>query len=243
MNLSCARRGRAWAKLCAWLAFVAVLLFPIAARALTELPAEDGELAVVVYPATSPGPRAVTVVLHGMCGEPLNTCAHFAEPVTKKEHLVCPRANLRCDGGGASWPQQRFAEAIERAVLRAEAQLGELVDRAAGRTLIGYSLGAYRAAELLQRAGHRYPRALLIGARVVMDPRRLRASGVTRLLLVAGAWDMTHGAMQREASRLARSGVSVRFLGLGAVGHAFTPSFGGYLKQALVWLGGSHSVS
>jgi predicted esterase len=230
------RARRVRAKVCSWLVPLAVVCVSEGARAAEELPGEGGELGVVLYPATTPGPRRVTVVLHGMCGEPRNTCAHFAARVTKDEHLVCPRASQRCEGGGASWPQRAFAEPIQRAVVRAEVALGERVERAGGRTLIGYSLGAYRAAELLQHGAGDYRRALLIGARLSLDPRRLRASGLTRLVLAAGAWDMTHAPLSREATRLARAGFSVRFLGLGPVGHAFAPSFGGYLDEARAWL-------
>jgi predicted esterase len=243
MDRACARRERARAKVCAWLAFTAILLFAPLAHAFIELPGSASELGAVVYPATLPGPHPVTVVLHGMCGEPLRTCAHFAEQVTKREHLICPRASQRCNGAGASWPSQGFAEPLERAVTRAEARLGALVDSATGRTLIGYSLGAYRAAELLQQDGNKYSRAVLIGARLAMQPRRLRASGVTRLVLAAGAWDMTFTPLQREAARLGRAGTPVRFLSLGPAGHALAPTFGRYLEEALDWLEDGELVS
>jgi predicted esterase len=201
-----------------------------------ELAAGDGELGVVVYPATGPGPHRVTVVLHGMCGEPRNTCSHFAPQVTENEHLVCPRASQRCDGGGASWPQLGFEPPIERALSRAEAALADRVDGSQGRTLIGYSLGAYRALELAQHGGGKYPRVMLLGARINSSPKLLHEAGVERLLLSAGAFDMTYVHMQREASRLSRRGVSARFLDLGRVGHAFTPAFASYLPEALGWL-------
>ena len=64
---------------------------------------ESGDLpGVVVYPAEGPGPHPITVLLHGMCGEPTRTCAHFAAEVTHTAHLVCPRARTRCEGGGAT---------------------------------------------------------------------------------------------------------------------------------------------
>jgi predicted esterase len=240
---ACRRRNGVWAKVCAWLALSLSSATSHAADVVLELPAQGGELGVVIYPARAPGAHPVTVVLHGMCGEPLRTCRHFAEQVTRDEHLICPRASVRCAGGGASWPQTGFAEPVERAVLRAEAQLGERLERGAGRTLIGYSLGAYRAAQLLEHAGGRYPRAMLIGARVSLDARRLREGGVERLVLSAGAWDMTYLPLQREAARLSRAGFGVRFLGLGPVGHAFTPGFAPYLEQARAWLSGEEPLS
>ncbi|RYZ07717.1 MAG: hypothetical protein EOO73_10295 [Myxococcales bacterium] len=242
MNRNWARLARASGRVCARLAFLALWLFASRAHAAAPLPASESELAFVVYPAVTPGPHPVTVVLHGMCGEPLRTCAHFAPEVTKREHLICPRASNRCEGGGASWASRGFVGPIQAAVRRAELQLGPLVDREAGRTLIGYSLGAYRAAALLQQVGSDYRRAMLIGARLVMEPRLFRDGSSTRLVLAAGAWDMTFAPLQREAARLTRAGVTVRFESLGAVGHALTPSFQSHLESALRWLNDLGSV-
>jgi hypothetical protein len=66
--------------------------------------------------------------------------------------------------------------------------------------------------------------------------KKLAENGVLRILLSAGGWDMMHTPMQREAERALRNGVRARFLDLGPVGHAFTPSFAHYLPTALTWL-------
>lgn len=224
------------AKVCL-LALMALMLLSRSAWAVPfELPEQDGQPGVVVYPAARPGAQRVTVVLHGMCSEPVNACRHFAAAITASEHLVCPRASLRCDGGGSIWPQRGFAAQVERAVARGEASLAGRVDAASGRTLIGYSLGAFRALTLAEQGAGKYPRVMLIGAKIQPDARRLQESGVERLLLSAGSWDMMHDHMQKESRRLLRAGVTTTFLGLGPVGHAFTPSFSGYLPQALDWL-------
>jgi predicted esterase len=226
------------AKLCLLLAMLAYLAFSRRAGAeplaLSEV---DGQPGVVVYPAQQPGPRRVTVVLHGMCSEPANACRHFAAEVTKNEHLVCPRASKRCNGGGSIWPHVGFAEHVERALERAEGALGAArVDSTHGRTLIGYSLGAFRALSLAEQGTGKYPRVMLIGAKVYPNQKLLRENGVQRLLLSAGTWDMMHDHMQRQTRRLARGGFSAHFLGLGPVGHFFTPSFAEYWPQALTWL-------
>jgi predicted esterase len=236
MKHACRRLTGVKAKVCLLLLLIATMFSRTSRAAPFELEATADELGVVVYPAASPGLHRVTVLLHGMCGEPRNTCSHFAAQVTEHEHLVCPRASQRCEGGGASWPQLGFASQIERAVARAESALGARLDPTTGRTLIGYSLGAFRALELAQQGAGKYPRVMLLGARVRSDPARLRESGVERLLFGAGAFDMTYEHMQREASRVARRGVSARFLGLGRVGHALTPSLASYLPEALAWL-------
>ena len=77
---------------------------------------------------------------------------------------------------------------------------------------------------------------MLIGAKIYPNQKLLRQNGVERLLLSAGTRDMMHDHMQRETARLARSGFTTRFLGLGPVGHFFTASFSDYLPEALQWL-------
>jgi predicted esterase len=202
-----------------------------------ELPASDGAPGVVVYPAEGDGARRITVVLHGMCGHAQNICRIFASGATAGEHLICPRATAECEGGGASWPQKGFAESIEQAVERAKLALGERVDESQGRTLIGYSLGAFRALELAQHGEGKYPRVMLVGARINPSFKLLHESGVERLLLGAGAWDMTFDHMRRESTRLSRAGLTTRFLALGPNGHAFSPRFGeDYLPEAWRWL-------
>lgn len=235
----CWRRFGVGAKVCLQVMVALVLVArPQLARAQTiELQEHDGEPGVVVYPAAKPGPRRLTVALHGMCGHAENICRIFAGAVTAGEHLVCPRATRRCEGGGASWPQAGFEASIERAVTRAKVELGERVDESQGRTLIGYSLGAFRALDLAQRGEGKYPRVMLVGARILPSYQLLRAAGVERLLLGAGAWDMTYEHMRRESQRLARAGLSTRFLSLGPAGHAFSPAFGErYLPEAWSWL-------
>lgn len=238
MEQWCRRRIGVGAKVCALLVGALAALLPRSVRAEAfEIPESDGQPGVVVYAAAAPGPRRITVVLHGMCGHAENICRIFAGEATAGEHLLCPRATRRCDGGGASWPQGGFEASIEQAVARAKVALGERVDESQGRTLIGYSLGAFRALELAQRGGGTYRRVMLVGARIVPSYQLLHESGVERLLLSAGAWDMTHDHMRRESARLSRAGLSTRFLGLGPAGHAFSSSFAQqYLPEAWSWL-------
>jgi predicted esterase len=228
------RRWGARAKVC--LVLAALLAVSNARAAPFELSEAGGQPGVVVFPAQQPGPRRVTVVLHGMCSEPASACRHFAERVTQDEHLVCPRASRRCDGGGSIWPQRGFAGQVEQAIARAQESLAGRVDSSSGRTLIGYSLGAFRALELAQQGGGQYPRVMLIGAKIYPNAKLLRDGGVERLLLSAGSWDMMHDHMRRETQRLSRAGFPAHFLGLGPVGHFFTPSFAEYLPEALRWL-------
>lgn len=208
------------------------------APARLDLQETQGSAGVVIFPARSPGAHTLTVLLHGMCGDAARACSYFADQVTTDAHLICPRASARCAGGGASWPEQGVEEAVESAVIRAKSALGEAVDDAHGRTLIGYSMGAFRALRIAQGAPGKYPRVMLIGARIALDQSKLEQNGVQRLLLCAGSWDMMHDHMQRETARVLRAGLQARFLDLGPVGHGLTATFGDYLPQALAWLNG-----
>jgi predicted esterase len=211
---------------------------PSAAPAPIVLPEGDDQPGVVIFPAREAGPHPITVLLHGMCGDPARSCSHFADEVTRTSTLICPRASQRCEGGGSSWPESGVSEAVERAVARAKAELPGVLDDTRGRTLIGYSLGAFRALQIAQSSAGKYPRVMLIGAKVSLNQNLLAQNGVERLLLCAGNADMTHDHMRREAQRIRGPGVSARFLDLGPVGHFFTPSFGSYLPSALSWLRG-----
>jgi predicted esterase len=208
------------------------------ARASFELPATERSAGAVVFPARGSGPRPITVVLHGMCGDAARACSYFAEQVTESANLICPRASARCPGGGASWPEQGVADTVESAVARAKLVLGESVDDSHGRMLIGYSMGAFRALGIAQSAAGKYPRVMLIGAKIALDQPKLEQNGVRRLLLCAGSRDMMHDHMQRETARVQHVGLEARFLDLGPVGHGLTASFGDYLPQALSWLSG-----
>lgn len=227
--------GRALLRLCVGLFCLGLVCVAGGARA-EEGPAVIDLGDVVVYPARASEARPITVLLHGMCGEPTRTCSHFASEISKDENLICPRASVRCEGGGASWAQAGVAAAVAAAVEHAKAVLPVAADETHGRTLIGYSLGAYRAIEIAQSTPHVYPRVMLIGAKISINRGLLAENGVERVLLSAGQLDMMHEAMQREAARAARAGFTAHFLDLGPVGHAFTPSFAEYLPLALAWL-------
>jgi hypothetical protein len=111
------RRPGAKAKVCLLFAVLLGVLVSTNARAAPFILSEtESEPGVVVYAAQTPGEHRVTVLLHGMCGEPQNACRHFAPQITAYEHLICPRASRRCDGGGSTWAQGGFEQKIEQAV-------------------------------------------------------------------------------------------------------------------------------
>lgn len=199
---------------------------------------DDGATDVVVYPPKHldpSAPKPVTVMLHGMCDEPTNECPYFAPAVTAQSWLVCPRGGTRCAGGGSTW-DGRSMETVEAAVDRVVQAHGSLVDARAGRTLIGFSLGGIVGMDLAHRSAGRYPRVILIAARIFPEPGLLRRQGVERLVLAAGDNDMMRWHMAEQARRTDRYGLPTRFISFGPVGHWFPPNLTDYLREALDWV-------
>lgn len=197
----------------------------------------DANLHVVVYPPKRDDvPQPVTVMLHGMCDEPENECPYFADAVTPRGWLVCPRARLRCAGGGSIWDFNTRHETLRRSVELVETRFRQHVDTGAGRTLIGFSLGGIFGMDVAHRAQGEYPRVLLIGAKVDPSAPMLRNAGVQKIALVAGDYDMMNGHMQSAARRAQRAGMAARFMSLGKVGHWFPDDMTARMTLVLDWL-------
>jgi len=268
----CARRTRrVGAGVCALIAIAIASLSPAQVRhalakstppvvrieaekpsALAPLPAgpvylndERGTSNVLVYPArrASTKPRPPTVMLHGMCDEPEWECPHFASSTTDQGFLLCPRANLRCDGGGSIWSgDARFSASIEASIARVAAEYPAHVDASAGRTLIGFSLGAIRAVELANTGRGQWRSVIAIGAKVHPRADRMRRAGVQRLVLAAGEHDMMKWHMVGEAKKLARAGFPVAFMSMGKVGHTFPKDIEARMTRAIAWANGDDSA-
>jgi len=201
--------------------------------------AESGVEVLVYPPRDRAAPRPLTVMLHGMCDEPEAECPHFAEVVTRSGWLLCPRAETRCPGGGSIWGYRRRHHTVERAVELARAAFPGELDETHGRTLIGFSLGALFGMDLGHQGAGRYPRLLLIGAKVEPSAVLLRRAGVERVIFAAGDYDMMNAHMREQARRLDRQGVPTQFVSLGRVGHRFPGDLDLRLAAMLTWLDGT----
>jgi len=201
------------------------------------LPQEGGAPEVLVFPpvASNTGAQPITVMLHGMCGAPENECPAFAEAVTKRGFLICPRATVSCAGGGSTWSAAARAETIEAAIDRVLSRYPGRVD-AERRTLVGFSLGAFVASELVSRNPERWPSVVLLSAKIEPRIDRIAKSGVSRLLLGAGDLDLSQGHMLKIARRLSAAGVESTFTSLGKVGHRFAFDMNQWMDSALSWL-------
>jgi predicted esterase len=196
---------------------------------------EPEPLDIVYPPQGIVGPAPVTVFLHGMCDTPENECPYFQRSVGRRGWLVCPRAPKACGNGGSRWGGKDDAALVEAAVERLAARYpGQVGDR--DRTIMGFSQGAFVAADILQRRAQPYRYALLIAGKVPLEPSRVVRGGALRVLLSAGDQDGSSGFMQSATRRLARGGVDAQFFSLGKVGHSFAADMDTWLEGALAWL-------
>jgi predicted esterase len=204
----------------------------------------DAEGAILAFPprasSTAAGAaRPLTVVyLHGVHGLPENGCPWLRDGATELGWLVCPHANARLANGTFSWGG---SVAEQRAVVaRAErAAAAEGADDARANVLVGFSQGAFVALDLVQARLGRYRGLVLIGADVAPSRATLEAGGVGRVVLAAGELDASFRPLTRAAAALARSGMEVRFVGLGRIGHSYETTEKEALREAIAWAGGA----
>jgi len=207
------------------------------------LPAAGSAPAVLVFPPYDTSqPRPMAVMLHGMCDEPEYECPYFADSIRQHRWLICPRASLACSGGGAMWSWKRKQQTVQAAVERVKAAYPGRIDEEAGRVLIGFSLGAIAGMDLAHAGAGQWASVILIGAKVTPNEQLLRRSGVERLLMVAGEYDMMRAHMVQQARRLGRKGFKSEFMSLGKVGHAFPSDMNARMAQALAWATGDDAA-
>jgi predicted esterase len=196
--------------------------------------------ALLVYPAeraTKGHRRSPLVMLHGMCDVPENECPWFVGPATADRAVVCPRATLACDGGGALWSGRGEARVstIETLLARAEKAAPAGMESDEKPTLVGFSLGSFVALEVAERSPGRYRQLLLIAGRVEPNAARLRAAGIQAVLLAAGDHDLTKPHLEAVARRLNKQGIRAHFESLGPVGHRFAPDMDKWLAHSLAF--------
>jgi predicted esterase len=234
--------GRAWGwiRLLAGKIGIATLLALMAfapsagAANMQRLPATGDAPEMLVVPPSDgvAGPHPVTVMLHGMCGAPENECSYFENAATRGTWLICPRATLKCPSGGSTWSFSRREETVEAAVARVAAAFPGRVDTDSNRTLIGFSLGAFVAMDLANRAPSRWSRVVLIGAKITPLVSHL-SRGKTTFVLGAGELDLSYQHMRRTTRTLQAAGIDASFLSLGRVGHRFAEDMDGWVTRAL----------
>lgn len=188
----------------------------------------DGARAVA-YPAQAGVEnKAPVVYLHGICGQPDRGCDAFAADATKLGPFVCPVANTTCEGGAHSWGGSASAklDTVDKAMALVAAHTNGALDVGRAGILVGFSQGAYASMQLIHARPGRFRALYLVGANITLDPDKLSALGVTRVVLAAGRYDGTYKNMQKAVAAIGEGvrGFEARFVDLGAVGHTYVPA-------------------
>jgi predicted esterase len=196
-----------------------------------------GTWGVAYGPADASAARPPVLYLHGMWSSPEEQCALFERSATTFGFLVCPRGNAP-NGDGRMWTgtYATVAPSVHAALDAAAATAPGKLDRAAGGTLIGYSNGAYFAAEVAQAEKGKWTGLLLLSMRLDLDPARLRAAGVRRVVLASGDKDPTRDGLKSLADKLDAAGLPARFVGLGPGGHELPADLDARMCEPIAWL-------
>jgi predicted esterase len=260
------RRARRLAMLCTGIGMGAMMLAPLARPAsatpttgdvavsaerphAAEAPRWlDDRHAVVYRPQRALGsPQPVTVLLHGLCGDPGRACAPFVDASTARGWLVCPSGEDPC-GAGARWrlrPEDDTRRVEESLGALAREELGQ-VDVTSPRIIVGFSLGGIAAVRIAQSAEGPtglYAGLVVIASQVHPDAALLMKAGVKRVVLAAGDLDITSKPLREDARILDQSGVSTRFVSLGAFGHGYPADMEERMREPMAWVAGGANGS
>lgn len=207
---------------------------------LLASPRAQGGWGVAYAPRETATPKPAIVFLHGMWASPEDSCESFETAATPFGFLVCPRGNAPLGDSGdlKMWAGTyvNAARAVHGALDAAEALAPGKLERRQGGTLLGFSNGAYFASEVACAEKGRWAGLVLMSMRLDLDPRRLEAAGVKRVVLAAGERDQVHGSMESLARKLNGAGVEARYMSLGDVGHTFPSDMGARMCAAIAWV-------
>lgn len=187
-------------------------------------------------PATKANARTV-VYLHGAHGLAEKGCPWMRSGASEIGWLVCPEAIHADVGGTWSWGADVAAQGVVVSDALASA-------RAAGASsepgvAVGFSQGSYVALDLVKTGRAKFRGLVLLGAEMHPSAERLRAAGVTRVVLAAGTQDGAYASMKEEAKKMNVDGLEVRFVDLGNVGHTYAAENTDALRDAIAWAGGA----
>lgn len=192
-----------------------------------------------LYPPLSEGPAPVVFMLHGMCNDPLATCAYWNRAGREAGWLACPAGNSVCGAAGApNWTgegEQKAAH-LDRAASALRGTYGAHVAQPGDDILIGFSRGAFVARDVAYARAARYRGLILIGAAMVPDARRLKAAGIRRVVMACGDHDGARPTMVRATALMNAAGLETRFVSTGRIWHQLPPNLEEILREQLAWV-------
>jgi len=198
----------------------------------------SGAYGMVVVSTTS-APPPLLVYLHGMGANPEDSCSYFERAnATISGALVCPRGNMPASRGGA-WggmlPEKRKSLDDALVIARGLSPSGSVAS--SGNTLMGFSIGAAFAVELaLAEPGRWSGLVLMSNPMEKLDPKRLMAAGIRRIVFATGEFDGSYPAMVALATSTTKAGLESRFVTLGKVGHRFAKDMPTRMVDVIEWV-------
>jgi predicted esterase len=226
---------------------IAELDRPVPPEGHVALPLSPGKLVHAYAPllamgsglgAAAPAAAApLVVMLHGMCSDAHGSCEFWNQDGRQYGWLVCPEGNGRC-GSRPDWrgDGEEKAQHIDAATAQLRSSYGELVAAPGGDVLVGFSRGAFVARDVAYARPGQFRGLVLIGAALVPDPERLRASGIRRVVLASGDHDGARPTMQRAWAVLTAAKLEARFVSLGPIWHELPDDFGARMRPILDWV-------
>jgi hypothetical protein len=204
---------------------------------------------IEVYPpidATNKSP--FVVVLHATCMEPAWVCDWFGSAGRDSGWLVCPSGNGTCNAE-PDWEGQPSEKAsfLERDIDRIAERIGPYVSEDRAGVLFGWSRGAFAARDILYAStsdpklaalSRRFRGLVLMAAKVSPDVKALRAAGIERVVMAAGDYDASSGAMSDSVAFLKRAGIEARFVSLGKIAHVWPKDFEERMREPIAWAAG-----
>ena len=206
---------------------------------IVELEVPGFGSAVVAPPQGTRAPRPVVVALHGYGDRPDWQCGAWTGVTEARVFVVCPRGiELPSPPGNFAFGSLLDTEREVFAVLRAlEARFTGYVSPE--RALVGFSLGASRAAQLAARNPKEFPRiALVEGGATEWSSRASRSfrdGGGERVLLVCSQAGC-EGLLRAQGRLSEGPSTQVRVEYLGPLGHTLGPKATAKLKDPWRWL-------
>lgn len=209
---------------------------------------DDQARPIEVYPPfANEGTAPFVVVLHATCMQPSSVCDWFGNAGRDVGWLVCPSGNSTC-AGEPDWngPPKEKAAFLQRAIDEVDEALPTFVDARPG-VLIGWSRGAFAARDILYESltdpavaslSRRFRGLVLLAAHVTPDVEKLRAAGITRVVMGAGLYDGSKPTMTAAVESLRAAGMEARFVSLGNIAHVWPPDFEARMAEPIAWAAG-----
>lgn len=208
----------------------------------------ERERVIEVYPPSSTrGRKPMVVFLHATCMQPRPVCDAFGSAGRDTGWLVCPAGNSACygepDWSGSGPTKAAF---LAHAMAQAQAQIEPFVEEKRG-VLVGWSRGAFAARDILDASvnsqppgplAQRFSGLVLIAASVPLDPKKLRAAGISRVVLAAGDHDGARASMASTDASLRAAGLESRYISLGKIGHQWPNDFEARMSEPISWASG-----